>query len=149
MYSEGKYMLMAINFNAYLVLLIFLALSYGVSYAIIPNVPDKLNVKISFPSFNQQVPLGELPVFGTSSDNESANCEVYLDWNNDNAFHQARAAGPGGYTDFSTWIYVYSEKNHLIVNGTNDLTAKLLCSVDNNFNLTRYNSIKIIGKDVG
>jgi hypothetical protein len=54
-------------------------------------------------------------------------------------FHQARAAGPGGYTDFSTWLYVYSEKNHLIVNGTIDLTAKMLCSVDNNFNLTRYN----------
>ena len=149
MYSEGKHMLMAINFNAYLVLLIFLALSYGVSYAIIPNVPDKLRVKISFPSFNQQIPPGELPVIGTSSDNESSLCEVYLDWNNDNDFHQARAAGPGGYTDFSTWIYVYSEKNHLIVNGTNDLTAKLLCSVDNNFNLTRYNSIKIIGKDTG
>jgi len=116
MYSEGKCILiMAINFNAYLVLLIFLALSYGVSYAIIPNVPDKLRVKISFPSFNQQIPLGELPVIGTSSDNESSLCEVYLDWNNDNDFHQARAAGPGGYTDFSTWIYVYSEKNHLIV----------------------------------
>ena len=150
MYSEGKYMLiMAINFNAYLVLLIFLALSYGVSYAIIPNVPDKLRVKISFPSFNQQIPAGELPVIGTSSDNESSLCEVYLDWNNDNDFHQAKGAGPGGYTDFSTWIYVYSEKNHLIVNGTNDLTAKLLCSVNNNFNLTRYNSIKIIGKDTG
>jgi len=118
-----------------------------VSFAIIPNVPDKLNVKISFPHFNLRVPLGELPVFGSSSDNESANCEVYLDWNNDNAFHQARAAGPGGYNDFSTWIYVYTEKNHLIVNGTNDLTAKMLCSVDNNFNLTRYNSIKITGND--
>jgi hypothetical protein len=90
---------------------------------VLRNYP-KLTVKILFPSFNQQVPLGELPVFGSSSDNESANCEVYLDWNNDNAFHQARAAGPGGYSDFSTWIYVYSEKNHLIVNGTNDLTAK-------------------------
>ena len=142
-------LIMALNFNAYLVLLIFLALSYGVSYAIIPNVPDKLRVKISFPSFNQQIPLGELPVIGTSSDNESSLCEVYLDWNNDNDFHQARAAGPGGYTDFSTWLYVYSEKNHLIVNGTNDLTAKMLCSVDNNFNLTRYNSIKLIGKDTG
>jgi len=140
-------LIMAINFNAYLVFLIFLALSYGVSYAIIPNVPDKLRVKISFPSLNQQIPLGELPVIGTSSDNESSLCEVYLDWNNDNDFHQARAAGPGGYTDFSTWIYVYSEKNHPIVNGTNDLTAKLLCSVYHNFNLTRYSSIKIIGND--
>jgi hypothetical protein len=45
------------------------------------------------------------------------------------------------------WIYVYSEKNHLIVNGSNDLTAKMLCSVDNNFNLTKYNSIKIMGDD--
>jgi hypothetical protein len=42
-----------------------------------------------------------------------------------------------------------AEKNHPIVNGTNDLTAKVLCSVDNNFNLTRYNSIKIIGNDKG
>ena len=81
---------MDIIIKPYLVLLIFLGLSCSVSYAIIPNVPDKLNVKISFPSFNQQVPLGELPVFGSSSDNESANCEVYLDWNNDNAFHQAK-----------------------------------------------------------
>ena len=125
----------------------FLGLSYSVSYAIIPNIPDKLRVKISYPSFNHQVPPGELPVFGTSSDNESSLCEVYLDWNNDNAFHQATAAGPDGSSDFSTWIYVYSEKNHLIVNGTNDLTAKLLCSVNNNFNLTRYNSVKIIGNN--
>ena len=125
----------------------FLGLSYSVSYAIIPNVPDKLRVKISYPTFNHQIPPGELPVFGTSSDNESSLCEVYLDWNNDNAFHQVRGAGPNGSSDFSTWIDVYSEKNHLIVNGSNDLTAKLLCSVDNNFNLTRYNSVKIIGNN--
>ncbi len=86
MYSEEYYLLkMDIITKPHLILLIFLGLSYSVSYAIIPNVPDKLSVKISFPSFNQQVPLGELPVFGSSSDNESANCEVYLDWNNDNA----------------------------------------------------------------
>ncbi len=91
MYSEEYYLLkMDIITKPHLILLIFLGLSYSVSFAIIPNVPDKLSVKISFPSFNQQVPLGELPVFGSSSDNESANCEVYLDWNNDNAFYQAR-----------------------------------------------------------
>jgi hypothetical protein len=124
----------------------FLGLSHSVSYGLVPNIPDKLSVKISFPPVNHQVPLGELPVFGISSDDESAECEVYLDWNNDNAFHKARAAGPGD-SDFSTWIYVYNGNNHLIVNGTNDLTAKMVCSVDNNFNLTRYNSIKIVGHD--
>jgi len=122
-------------------------LFYDLSYGLLQNIPDKLSVKISFPSVNQQVPLGELPVFGSSSDNKSTQCEVYLDWNNDNAFHKTRAAGPGGISDFSTWIYVYSEKNHLIMNGTNDLTAKMVCIVHNDFNLTRYNSIKIIGND--
>ena len=59
-------------------------------------LPDKLSVKISYPPFNYQVPLGELPVFGSSSDNESVDCEVYLHWNNDNAFHQYIGVGPGG-----------------------------------------------------
>jgi hypothetical protein len=111
-----------------------------------PNAPDKLSVKILFPPVNHQVPLGELPVFGSSSDNESVDCIVSLDWNNNKIFQKATAAGPGGLYDFSTWLYVYSEKNHLIGNGTNDLTAKMVCSADNNFNLTRYNSIKIEGR---
>ncbi|SRR6266498_1839593 len=93
-----------------------------------------------------QVPVGELPVFGSSSDNESADCKVYLDWNNNKIF-QATSAGPGGYTDYSTWIYVYGGKNHFIVNGSNDLTAKMLCSLDNNLNLTRYNSIMVVGRE--
>ena len=147
MYSEVYLLTIDKMIQSYIVLIVFLGLPFSMSYGIIPNVPDKLSVKISYPPFKHQVPLGELPVFGSSSDNESADCEVHLDWNNDNAFQQARAAGPGGYSDFSTWIYVYSEKNHPIMNGTNDLTAKMLCSVDNNFNLTRYNSIKIVGDD--
>jgi hypothetical protein len=148
MYS-GDYYLLVIDkmIKSYIVLIVFLGLPFSVSYGLIPHVPDKLSVKISFPPFSHKIPIGELPIFGSSSDNDSADCKVYLDWNNDNAFHKARAAGPGGYSDFSTWIYVYSEKNHLIVNGTNDLTAKMLCTVDNNFNLTRYNSIKIVGDD--
>ncbi len=31
--------------------------------------------------------------------------------------------------------------------GDGQLTARMLCSVDNNFNLTRYNSIKIVGNN--
>ncbi len=33
--------------------------------------------------------------------------------------------------------------------GDGQLTARMLCSVDNNFNLTRYNSIKVVGHDKG
>ena len=130
-----------------LIVFICLGLSYGLSYGLFPNVPDKLSIKISFPPANHQVPVGELPVFGSSSDNESADCKVYLDWNNNKIFQEATSAGPGGYNDYSTWIYVYDGKNHIIVNGSNDLTAKMPCSLDNNFNLTRYNSIKVIGHD--
>ena len=133
--------------HSLVVFMFFLGLSYSVSYAIIQNVPDKLRVKISYPTFNHQTPPGELPVFGTSSDNESSLCEVYLDWNNDNAFYEGQQQVQTDLVTFQHGYTCTAEKNHLIVNGTNDLTAKLLCSVDNNFNLTRYNSVKIIGNN--
>ena len=61
------------NYKTFLCLrsIFFLGLSYSLSYATIPNVHDKLSVKISYPPINHQIPLGELPVFGSSSDNES------------------------------------------------------------------------------
>ena len=31
--------------------------------------------------------------------------------------------------DYSTWIFTYTEKNHLISEGTNELTAKLSCDI--------------------
>ena len=41
-----------------------------------------ISIKIDAPVSNQQVPVGELTINGTSSDNSSAQCQVYVDWNN-------------------------------------------------------------------
>jgi hypothetical protein len=34
-----------------------------------------------FPVNGQRVPIGELTIFGTSTDDATADCHVYMDWN--------------------------------------------------------------------
>jgi hypothetical protein len=45
------------------------------------QVTDELGVKIVFPVNGQKVPIGQLVLFGTSSDNGATDCHVYADWN--------------------------------------------------------------------
>jgi hypothetical protein len=128
---------------------ICVGLSQSNSYGQILQLPEKLGVKIAFPFQYQQVPTGEVPMFGSSTDNEITDCIIYADWKDNKEFKEVRPIGPGGHNDFSTWMYTYTQKaytqkDHLITNGINDLTAKMICSVDN-INFTKYASIKVIG----
>ena len=123
---------------------ICVGLSQSISYGQILQLPEKLGVKIAFPFKYQQVPTGEIPMFGSSTDNEITDCIIYADWNDNKEFKEVMPIGPGGHNDFSTWMYTYTQKDHLITNGINDLTAKMICSVDN-INFTKYASIKVIG----
>ena len=66
-------------------------------YAQIP--PIMLGIKITSPSTGQQVPVGELTISGTSTDNATTDCTVYADWNNTKPFQKAVATGPGGFDD--------------------------------------------------
>jgi hypothetical protein len=106
-----------------------------------------LAVKITSP-VTDQVPVGQLTISGTSTDNATTDCTVYADWNNTKPFQKAVATGPGGVNDYSRWNYTYTDKYHLIINGTNDLTSKLSC-INNNSgdtaNLTKYYSLNVIG----
>ena len=56
-------------------------------------------------------------------------------------------AGLGGVNDYSTWDYTYTDKYHLITNGTNNLTSKLSCLNNNGgtANLTTYYSVNVTG----
>jgi hypothetical protein len=123
---------------------ICVGLSQSISYGQILQLPEKLGVKIAFPLQYQQIPTGEVPMFGSSTDNEITDCIIYADWNDNKEFKEVMPIGPGGHNDFSTWMYTYTQKDHLITNGINDLTAKMICSVDN-INFTKYASIKVIG----
>jgi hypothetical protein len=58
------------------------------------QVTDELGVKIVFPVNGQRIPIGQLVLFGTSSDNGTTDCHVYADWNDIKPFQNVLAAEP-------------------------------------------------------
>jgi hypothetical protein len=104
-----------------------------------------ISIKITSHVTGQQVPVGELTISGTSTDNNTTDCTVYADWNDQKPFQKALATGPGGVNDYSTWTFTYAHNYHLIINGTNNLTSKLSC-LSNPMNMTKWNSIDVIGE---
>ena len=105
-----------------------------------------ISIKIDSPVSSQQVPVGELTINGTSSDNSSAQCQVYVDWNNLKPYQLATPTGSNGTTDFSTWSYTYSSKYHLIQTGVNDLTSKITCLVPpGGPTVTKWYSVNVTG----
>lgn len=118
-------------------LIMFISIEHGV-YAI--------SISIDSPLSNQQVPVGELKISGTSSDNSSAQCQVYVDWNNLKPYQLATPTGSNGSSDFSTWSFTYTSKYHLIQTGLNDLTSKITCLVPpTGPAVTKWFSINVTG----
>ena len=113
-------------------------------------VPEKLGVKITYPTDGQTVPVGELTIFGAAAYNAATNdCTVYADWNDSKPMQKTMPAGMnytefGRANDYSTWIFTYTEKSHIISEGTNELTAKLSCDIGP-FNSTKYDSVSVTG----
>jgi hypothetical protein len=107
-----------------------------------------IGINITSPSTGQQVPVRELTISGTSTDNATTDCTVHANWNNTKPLQIAVATGLGGVNDYSTWTFTYTDDYHLITNGTNNLTSKLSC-VDNSTggstNLTQFYSVNVIG----
>jgi hypothetical protein len=112
-----------------------------------PQSPPMIDVKITSPMKGREVPAGELTITGISTDKTTTDCTVYADWNDQKPYEKAVAAGPGGVDDYSNWTFTYTDKYHLITNGTNNLTSKLSCidHDNNNVNLTKWYSVNIIG----
>jgi hypothetical protein len=118
-----------------IIILISVTVTNTVTYAQLQNI---LGLKITSHEQGQEVPVGELTISGTSTDNATSDCIVYADVNNTKPFQKAIA------TDYSTWTFTYTDKYHLITNGTNELTAKLSC-VSSPTNLTKWNSVIVVG----
>src|SRR5213596_2282175 len=105
-----------------------------------------ITIKIESPLSNKQVPVGELTRTGTSSDNSTSECQVYVDWNSLKPYQLATPTGTNGSTDFSKWSYTYSSKYHLIQTGLNDLTSKITCLVPPaGPTVTKWYSINVTG----
>jgi hypothetical protein len=114
------------------------------------NIPPP-TISITSLEDGQQVPVGELIIEGTSSDNGESNCQVYADVNDITPLQNATAAGPsGGDNDFSQWTFVYTEDYQLITEGPNELTAKISCYDGNNPTpLSEWHSINVTGVTTG
>jgi hypothetical protein len=86
-----------------------------------------VGVKINTPTNSVSVPVGDLTIYGASSDNNSTNCQVYADWNDLKPMQIVTANGPKGDADYSKWSYTYNGDYHDIVEGPNELTSKITC----------------------
>jgi hypothetical protein len=86
-----------------------------------------VGVKIDTPSNSVSVPVGNLTIYGASSDNNTTNCLVYADWNDLKPMQVVAANGPKGDADYSKWSYTYNGDYHDIVEGSNELTSKITC----------------------
>jgi hypothetical protein len=101
-------------------------------------------VKITSPATGQKIPVGELEVAGTSTDNNLTDCRVYVDINDIKPMQNTTASGSDGQNDYSNWTFTYTSEYHLISEGINELTAKLSC-IDNPANVTKYYSVNVTG----
>jgi hypothetical protein len=131
----------ALLFTLTIIILVSATVINTATYAQLQNI---LGLKITSHEQGQEVPVGELTISGTSTDNATSDCIVYADVNNIKPFQKTVATGPGGANDYSTWNYTYTNNYHLITNGTNELTAKLSC-VSTPTNLTKWNSVIVVG----
>jgi hypothetical protein len=105
---------------------------------------NTVSVKITSPTTGQKVPVGELKVSGTSTDNSTTNCQVYVDVNDIKPMQNTMAVGPAGQNDYSNWTFTYTNKYHLMSEEVNELTSKLSC-INNSANITKYYSVNVTG----
>jgi hypothetical protein len=111
------------------------------------DTSQNIGVKITSPKVNQTIPIGELTVYGTSSDTPETSCQVYVDLNDVKPMQNVTGIGPGGPNDFSNWTFAYTQNYHLITEGPNELTSKISCFGGSNVSnlTTKYNSINVTG----
>ncbi|MGI8831337.1 MAG: hypothetical protein ACR2IS_01725, partial [Nitrososphaeraceae archaeon] len=113
-------------------------------YAQVDLQASTAGVKITSPATSQEVPAGQLLVLGTSTDNSTTDCQVYVDLNDIKPMQNTTATGAGGQHDYSNWTFTYTSMYHLITEGVNELTAKLSC-IDIPANVTKYYSVNVTG----
>ena len=113
----------------------------------VPTTIPAPTIQITSHEDGREVPVGELTIRGTSSDNEESNCQVYADVNDITPLQNATAAGPNGDDDYSKWIFTYTRGYQLITVGANELTAKISCFDDNSATipLSEWHSVNVTG----
>ncbi len=105
-----------------------------------------LAVKITEPMKGQQLNVGKnLTVLGISNYNASSNCGVLIIVDGIKPYQKTIPIGQAGGNNYSRWKYTLTPPyNGTIREGTNRITAKLLCQAIPE-NLTKFYSINVTG----
>ena len=86
------------------------------------------SIKILGPVTTQNATVGkDLLISGQSSDDVVKNCSVSVIVNDIRPYQNAFARGTEGMDDFSRWEFALSNNYTHVIEGTNKITAKLLC----------------------
>jgi hypothetical protein len=134
------------NFKFVLLFGIFLISSTvwnHVQAQIAPNAG--VSIKINTPVDSDTVPVGDLTIQGTSSDDDTKNCQVYADWNDLKPMQNVTPSGSKGNADYSSWSFTYTGSYHNIVEGPNELTSKITCYDQGQNASTKFYSVNVTG----
>ena len=138
------------NFKFLLLFGIFLISSIVWNPVLAQNPPKTgLSVNINTPFDSANVPSGDLTIYGTSSDDDTKNCQVYADWNDLKPMQLVTPNGPKGNADYSKWSYTYTGNYHNIVEGSNELTSKITCLDQGQNASSKFYSINVTGTKDG
>ena len=135
------------NFKFILLFGVFL-ISSVICSPVLAQMPQDA-VKITSPVDSAKVPSGELTIYGTSSDDDTKNCQVFADWNDLKPMQNVTPQGPKGNEDYSKWSYTYTSGYHYIVEGSNELTSKITCYDQAQNAISKSYSINVTGKKEG
>ena len=116
--------------------------SSQISGGVVPPQTQIESIKILSLLPNQNVDLEKEPVIsGESSDTIAKDCSVYVIVNDVRPYQSAVASGKGGANDFSQWKFVLHKEYAHLNEGSNKITAKLLCKTAP----ARWNSVVVNG----
>ncbi|HET6715626.1 MAG TPA: hypothetical protein VFG90_00750 [Nitrososphaeraceae archaeon] len=104
-----------------------------------------IGVIINTPADSDKLPTGDLTIYGTSSDSNTTNCQVFADWNDLKPMQNVTPNGPKGNSDYSKWSFTYTGSYHGIVEGPNELTSKITCFEQGQNASSKSYSINVTG----
>ena len=115
------------------------------------EIVERVKVTITYPDAKQEVPVGNLTIYGTSSDDASRSCHILILLNDDKPYQSALATGPEGKDDYSRWTFTFDPYSSLIKQGKNEIVSKIVCiqqggtNSNNNLPASSYNKINVTG----
>lgn len=121
--------------------------SYVLWNPVLAQLPSAtgIGVIINTPADLANLPTGDLTIYGTSSDSNTTNCQVFADWNDLKPMQSVTPNGPKGTSDYSKWSFTYTGSYHGIVEGPNELTSKITCLEQGQNASSKSYSINVTG----